>query len=66
MCLRQKRPESDIQSILTAMLDELAACSQCGGGLFISSTTFVHVKLRKVHELMWILDSEGVERRKAH
>ena len=66
MCLRQKRPESDMQSILTAMLDELAACSQCGGGLFISSTTFVHVKRRKVHKLMWILDSEGVERRKAH
>ena len=66
MCLRRKRPESDMQSILTAMLDELAACSQCGGVLFISSTTFVHVKRRKVLELMWILDSEGVERRKAH
>ena len=31
MCLRRKRPESDIQIILTAMLDELAACSQCFG-----------------------------------
>ena len=66
MCLRRKRPESDMQSILTAMLDELEACSQCGGDLFISSTTFVNVKRRKAHELMWILDSEGVERRKAH
>ena len=66
MCLRRKRPESDMQSILTAMLDELAVCSQCGGGLVISSSTFVHVKRGEVLELMWILDSGGVERRKAH
>ena len=31
MCLRRKRPESDMQIPLTAMLDELAACSECFG-----------------------------------
>ena len=74
MCLRRKRPESDMQIILTALqcwmnwqlVVNVSVTQECGGGLFISSTTFVYLKGKTVLELMWILDSEGVQRRKAH
>ena len=71
--LRQKRPESDMQSIITAMLDELAACSQCFGHrrmwsrlIHLIIYIFCTCEAKKVIELMWILDSEGAQRRKAH
>ena len=70
MCLRRKRPESDMQSIITAMLDEMAGCGQCFGHRRmwrrLMRTHHLHVKRKTVLELMWILDSEGVQRRKAH
>ena len=56
MCLRSKRPkrpESDIQIILTAMLDELAACSQCFG----------HTRIwrRLIHFINYICTCEAKE-----
>ena len=68
MCLRRKRSESNLLQCWMnwQLVVNVSVTQECGGGLFISSTTFVHLKRKKVLELMWILDSEGVQRRKAH